>query len=195
MLRKSLVLLPIAFLTLWSAWAQEGMPSQAEMEAMMKAAAPGDQHQELATHAGKWKTKMTMWIPGMDAAESEGTAEAEMILGGRFLMSKQMGSTMGMPYEGLAIVGYDNVTKKYTHTWRSTMETSVTLGEGTADEQGLITLKGEMIDPMGGPMVPYRYEIKKVDDNHYVHTMYWSFGGQEAKAFEAHYNRVTATTN
>ena len=75
---------------------------------------PGKYHEMLAKTAGEWKTVSKWWMdPSKEANISEGTAVNEMIMGGRYLKSTNSGMMEGMPFEGLAIQGYDNAKKEY----------------------------------------------------------------------------------
>src|SRR4051812_38812448 len=69
---------------------KENPPDEkALMEAMMKAATPGEQHKKLAELAGSWEFTMKMWFdPSKSATESKGTSESKAIMGGRYLEEK-----------------------------------------------------------------------------------------------------------
>ena len=130
-------------------------PSAAEkkmMEAMMKAAAPGKPHQELAKHAGTWDVAVKAWMkPGAPPQESKGTSERTMILGGRVLSEKATGDPMGGmgPFEGFGLSGYDNVSGKYWGTWTDNMGTGVMTSTGTCNEKtSTCTFKGSYMDPI-----------------------------------------------
>jgi hypothetical protein len=130
-------------------------PTAAEqkmMDAMMKAAAPGKPHQELAKHAGTWDVAVKAWMkPGAPPQESKGTAERTMILGGRVLTEKANGDPMGGmgPFEGFGLSGYDNVSGKYWGTWTDNMGTGVMTSTGTCNEKtSTCTFKGSYMDPI-----------------------------------------------
>src|SRR5262249_52979692 len=78
------------------------------MAEMMKLATPGPYHEMLKKFAGSWKTETKMWMGPGEPQVSEGTAEASMILGGRFLKQEAKGNFMGQPFEGFGLTGYDN---------------------------------------------------------------------------------------
>src|SRR4030095_7138272 len=86
--------------------------ASAEMEAWMKAATPGEHHKNLNFFVGDWKTQNTMWMDGSET-KTEGTAHIEWAMDGRYVISKHSGNFMGMPFQGMGIDGYDNVTSKY----------------------------------------------------------------------------------
>ena len=141
------------FLSIAMASAQEEAPDpQAGVEAWNKAATPGDFHAFLAKKSGSWKIAAKMWMqPGADPETSESTAEAKMILGGRFLYETMKGESMGMPFEGLGITGYDNTSKVVTSVWYDSLGTVTTVLTGSWEKPGApLELRGEMFEPMSG---------------------------------------------
>jgi hypothetical protein len=130
---------------------QEDM--QKMMEAYMKIGTPGPEHAKLAAWAGEWITHSKMWMsPDAQPMETPpGTHKAEMILGGRFLQMKETGDMMGMPMEGMGIMGYDNFRQVYQMIWIDNTSTPFYFATGTADASGkIITLLGKADDPVKG---------------------------------------------
>lgn len=125
---------------------------QAMMEAWQAAATPGEQHAALAEDAGTWKTTTKSWWqdPQGEPEVSTGTAEMEMILGGRVLVERQSGTHMGRPFTGHSMVGYDNVTGRYWSTWVDTHSTALYTSTGRYDaEEDAIVWHMDYTDPMG----------------------------------------------
>jgi len=167
------------------------MDQQAEMEAYMKLATPGEPHKLFATLAGSWTTANKEWMePGKPPTESTGTAEMKMLLDGRFLYQEFSGNMMGQPFSGVGIDAYDNMTKKYTTAWMDTMGTGIFMMEGTASADGkTITLRGSHPEPGGGKMT-HRAVWKIVDNNTQTFDMYGAHhGGKEMKVLEITYSR------
>src|SRR5205807_8613951 len=122
---------------------------KAAMDAMMKAASPGEQHKKLESLVGTWNATMKMYMqPGAPAQESHGTAVDEAILGGRFVQEKFNGQFMGMPFNGIGYFGYDNMKKQYVASWIDNMGTSLMTLTGTSDSPNEFTFKGSAPDPM-----------------------------------------------
>jgi hypothetical protein len=146
----------------------------AMQEAMMKAMTPGEPHKHLAKMAGDWTYKSKMWMaPDQPPMESGGTMHAETILGGRYLQATWKGDMMGMPFEGRATEGYDNLAKKYVSTWVDNMGTGIMYSTGTCDTaHRKCESKGSMIDPMTGKDSYMRSVINWTDDNNFVMQMY-----------------------
>jgi hypothetical protein len=91
-----------------------------------------------------------------------------MILGGRYLVEKYTGDFMGMPFEGIGTMGYDNVRKMYVSSWVDNMSTGIMTATGSCDGKGMWTMTGEMADPTTGTMMAMKSTLKFVDDNTFV---------------------------
>ena len=166
--------------------------NDAMMEMMMKASMPGPMHDLLKPMAGNWKTTAKSWMqPGAEPQVSEGTCESTWILGNRYLQSMYKGDMGGMPFEGVGIMGYDNMKKEFVSTWMDNMGTGVAMSEGTADASGkVLTMKSMMGDPQTGKMVPYKFVTKVMDENTYTMTMMNLKGGKEQTEMEITYTRM-----
>jgi hypothetical protein len=112
---KNLLLFAACFTLLFSTriFSQDNEQMDPQTKAWMEYMTPGDMHKMLAGSNGSWKTKIHMWMaPGTEPMVSEGTSVNEMILGGRYQRSTHSGDFMGMPMEGMNILGFDNATKE-----------------------------------------------------------------------------------
>jgi len=165
---------------------------QAEMEAMMKAATPGDAHKKLSPMAGSWTADVKMWMsPGAPPTAGGGTAENSWALDGRWLEQHFTGTFMGMPFTGVGYTGYDNIKKKYVGTWMDTMTTSMMISSGKAEADGKsFTFSSTMDDPMTGKSSPVKEKVTVVDDDHHTLEM-WGAGpdGKMFKMMEINYTR------
>lgn len=150
---------------------------QKMMEAWMKFATPGPEHARLAKHAGKWHQVNKHWMyPGAEPTVSESTATYESILGGRFLLEKTKG-TMEMggqkqEFEGMGIIGYDNMKQKHFFGWVDNMGTLMMFGEGDENAAGDITYYSELPNPMGPGMSKLKSVSKMMGDDKSVFEMY-----------------------
>lgn len=166
--------------------------TEQEMKAMMDYATPGEIHKMLAKSTGTWTGAITMWMqPGAPPTNSTGEAKNEMILGGRYLQSKNTGNFMGMPFEGIGITGYDNARKTFVNSWIDNMGTGIMYLEGPWDDKSKsINLTGKMVDPGSGKDIPVREVMKFVDDNTQVMEMYYVMpDGKEFKSMEIKYTK------
>lgn len=165
--------------------AQAQQPDAAGMQAMAAAMTPGEHHEHLKKLAGNHTYTMKMWMdPTAPPSESTGKRTAEFLLGGRFLQEKFTGTFMGMPFEGIGLIGYDNIKKEYVGTWIDNMGTGIMTSHGTCDKSGW-TMTGEATDPMTGKTWTSRSVVKIVDDNTFTMEMFGpGADGKEFKMFE-----------
>jgi hypothetical protein len=165
---------------------------KAEMEAYMKAATPGPQHQGLASAAGNYSMKVKSWHdPAGPAMEDTGTAKRSMELGGRVLVEEVQSTMMGQPFTGHGMTGYDNVTGKYWSTWNDTMGTGVMLSEGTCDASGKnCTFKGSWVDPIKKTPITARMTSKWTSPTTEIFEMFAPGpDGKEMKMMEITYTK------
>lgn len=167
-------------------------PADPAMEAMIRAATPGEPHSHLAATVGRWDMTLKAWNdPSKPEPEvMTGTAERRMTLGGRVLEETVRSEYQGMPFEGLGMTGYDNVTGKYWSTWSDNMSTGLFVSWGTADESGVVTLWGEMVDPVTGTAKKVRGVSSQTASGE-LFEMYESVpGGTDRKTMEIVYTRA-----
>jgi len=166
----------------------EPMDPKAMEALMMKLATPGKPHQQLMEMAGKWAVTTTMYLEGPPQT-SEGTAEFESVLGGRYVIGRYQGVSMGMPFEGMSIDGYDNGKDEFFSIWLDNFGTGYYIAHGTASPDGkTLNHSGTMV--MGPLEIPSRSETVIVDRDNVTFTMWHTMSGQEAKAMEMVYKRV-----
>ena len=134
--------------------AEKAMPEMtpeqmAEMQAYMDAGTPGESHKRLAAEAGTYEAKVKSWTePGGPPMEETGSAKRSMILDGRIMMEEFSGTMMGMPFTGIGMTGYGNVTGNYWSTWMDSMSTGMMASKGTCDADGSCTFTGSWNDPI-----------------------------------------------
>ncbi len=175
------LLIPVLLALPFAALAQDAAPDQAAMmEAMMKAGAPGPEHQKLAAMAGDFICKFTSFQgPAGEPMVMEGTVEAKAIMGGRYVFETvEMPGMMGMPpMQGMGLYGYDNIAGEYFMLWWDNYSTGAIEVRGAMDEAGALTMTGVMTDPMGGE-VGFRMVNTFAEDG-YTSTYYEAREGQE----------------
>lgn len=167
----------------------------AQDEQMMKAwqayMTPGDVHKMIAKENGPWDAEITNWMsPGAPPSKSKGSCINSMIMGGRYQQSMFTGNMMGMPFEGMSLLGYDNAKKIFTSTWVDNMGTGIITMEGTWDAASKsITLKGKGIDPSTGKDIDMRQVMKMTDPDTQLMEMYCTTNGKEMKTMEVQLTR------
>lgn len=148
----------------------------------------------IASWDGTWNGDVTMWqMPGAPPQMSKSTATNKTIMGGRYQVSNHKGNMMGMPFEGMSMLAYDNAKKTFINTWIDNMGTGIMTMEGTWDEASkTINFNGKGIDPTAGNVkeMTMRETFKIIDDKNQVMEM---FGpgpdGKEFKMMEIKFSR------
>ena len=186
--RFTLIFLITALIISGKIYAQD---QQEAMKAWQEYMTPGFIHQQMAKDTGEWKMTISQWMdPSQPPMKSEGTSINTIILGGRYLQSNQSSSVMGMPMNGINIIGFDNGKKIFQSVWIDNMGTGIMFAEGPwEDSTNTITMKGKMYDPISQMDLDVRETYKIVDDNHRVLELYVTQNGQEMKSLQAEYER------
>lgn len=123
-----------------------------EQKVWMEYATPGEVHKMIAKSDGEWAGTVTHWMaPGEDGMKSECTATNKMIMDGRYQITEFKGNFMGMPFEGMGTLAYDNAKKVFINTWIDNMGTGLMTMQGSWNEKtNSISFKGKMVDPTTG---------------------------------------------
>lgn len=159
---------------------------EAMMKAWMEAATPGPQHKALQAMAGNFKFSNKFKMdPTEEWQTCEGTYEGESCMDGRYLLSEVNGNMMGMPFQGMGCLGYDNAIKKYVAAWIDNMGTGIMRSEGTGSADGkTITFEGEMMCPMERTNKAYKYVYEIKSNDEFV-MRWWSPAMGDGKMFES----------
>jgi hypothetical protein len=168
---------------------------QAMMDAMQKAATPGANHKVLQSLVGDWTFAMKMWEdPAGPAHESSGTTSTRSLMDGRYVQSEHKGNFMGMPFHGMGVTGYDNVSKQFQSSWLDNMSTGQMLMNGSYDApKKTLTFRGDMDDMMKpGTKTKIRETVRIVNTDTHVMEWYETRAGatKEAKTMEITYKRT-----
>ena len=100
---------------------------------------------------------------------------------------------MNSPFEGIALIGYDNHKKKYVSIWLDNFSTGIMMMEGAYDETTkTLTTIGEYDDPFTGPakMKNVMRELSK--DKHVMEMYRTGPDGQDHKEMEITYTRQSS---
>ncbi len=112
-----------------------GEMPDAIMQKWIEFMTPGPAHAQLDQRIGNWKIKLETWpAPGGPPAVSEATAELKWAMGRRYLVETIKGNYGNLPFEGLGIIGYDNLKKKYVTVWIDNLGTGLMTGSGMYDD-------------------------------------------------------------
>ena len=172
-------------------FAQDENVQAEQMQIWMNYMTPGPMHQLMAGGVGEWTTVSRFWMdPNGEPMVTEGSGTTEMILGGRYEKSIHTSSMMGMPTEGMWLMGYDNATEEFTAIWIDNLGTGTAIAKGTYDESSnSINLIGTMVDPMTGEYMDFREVRTFVDENNQLLEMYMTYNGQEFKTMGIEFTR------
>jgi len=164
---------------------------QAEMQAWMKLAQPGAHHEHLAPFVGTWKGKVTMWMgPDQEPMFEETVADVTWLLGGRFLQWRQTGNFGDMPFEGMAIEGYNNGEGHYESVWLDNFGTVLLFFTGSCSDDGKHReMTTKFADVVAGGTVDYRTEYQWTDSDHFTYSAFMNKGDGEFRNVRIEYER------
>lgn len=166
--------------------------NEAEMMAQWQVAmTPSAGHARLMSMVGTWRTTTTfVMVPGEPPQVSTGTSAHRLVLGGRFLEQVYKGTSMGMPFEGMGLTGYDNVQQRYVGTWIDSFGTGImrSIGVGRPSDER-IDLAAETIEPSGATRT-FDTIIRIRDHGHHSYEM-WTAGpnGKKFRMMIVEYER------
>jgi len=112
--------------------------TEEDMKACMVAGTPGKMHERLAKDVGTWQGKSTMWMPGVsEPTKSDCTMTISSLMDGRYFKGEMAGEMPGMgPYNGMGIMGFDNVSQKFVANWLDNHSTGIMNGTGELSSDG-----------------------------------------------------------
>ncbi len=143
---------------------------------------------------GIWQAHVKIWTdPEKEPIESKGVKFNRVMPGGLWLIQNTKGESEDHPYHGHGIVGYDTNKKKYVAAWADSMNTSLTVLEGTYDEdKGTLTFTGDGTDPKGHA-IKVKVVVDCKDEDHHVETLYVQPAGKDkmTKVMEITSKRVS----
>jgi hypothetical protein len=174
--------------TLQKSFAQNADPMKAWQDFMT----PGENHKILAKEVGTWEGEVTQWMdPTQPPTKTKATNVVKMAFDGLYQISDFKTTMMGKPMQGKSTVGYDNVKKMYVSSWIDNMGSGIVNMSGTYDEATkTVNLKGKQSDPMTGTESDIRQEMKYLDNDTYVLSMYGvGMDGKEMKFMEGTFKR------
>ncbi len=148
---------------------------------------PGAMHKLLDAMVGSFDAVSEM--PAMpDAPPSKGQCENSWQLGGRFVESRYSADFMGMPFEGIGFLGYDNINSEFTHIWLDNLGTHMMTSRGSiSEDQKSITLQGAIKGPDEDQPFKFVYEIESRDQH--VFKMFSVVGGTDVQTLTVTYTR------
>ena len=122
---------------------------------------PSEVHSLLRQYEGKFQMEITMSM-GAGKQPTIFTVESDnkMLLGGRFLEMKQHGKMMGMDYQSIMTIGFNNTDKKMALTTITNMGTGTLFLIGNWEPSTkTANLKGQLTNPVTKGTINVRQTI------------------------------------
>lgn len=143
-----------------------GAMDEAMMAKFKEYSTPNENHRVLDVMIGNWTFTSKHWMSSTSPVEEmTGTSSTKWIMDGRFLEETVQGTSMGQPFNGVSLTGYDNAGKEYQSIWYDNMGTGMMITSGTYDAATkTLTQTGKFNCPLRGNMA-VRWVTKIVDEN------------------------------
>ena len=170
-----------------------GKQSMEEMMKMFeKMGTVNEHHARMKPLAGTFDAEVMMQMPGMPPENSKGRTKNELIFGDRFLKGEYSGAFMGKPFNGMQLLGYDNLKGKYISHWLDDVSTMIMVAEGKGEESGnTITTYAPCPDPATKGTKIIRQVVTIADDDHWTMEAFEpGADGKETKTMTIKYTRV-----
>ncbi len=138
--------------------------------------------------SGTWSANVKMYMPGSATPiESTGIMKRQATLGNRFVRELYNGKFKGKKFQGLGMIGYDRMQKKFVTTWADSMSTGLMVSYGKYDPKTkTFSFVGKGPGPAGKEMT-YMSTHKVESPKKHVMEMYASAGGKKFKMLEIVY--------
>jgi hypothetical protein len=168
--------------------AQKPPEMSPEEQKMMQDAMPGPIHEHMKKCVGEFTTKSKMSGPGMPPEETVGSAKITMSLDGRFLVTEEEGTMMGMPVQSRKIAGYNNSGKQFEAVWMYTMSTGMLMMTGASDDNGkTINWTGKYKEADGEHTL--MVTTTHIDENTFVEKLHHADGAGDGPVMETTFTR------
>lgn len=170
------------------------MPGKQEMMKKWKEfSTPSSQHKILNALVGNWNHTVEFWMdPNSVPEKSKGTSSIRWTMGGRFLEHSVSGKSMGHPFSGKGVIGYDNATKQYQSIWYDNMSTSIMMGISKYNEATkTFTEIGTASCPFKGS-IQYKGVTTLLNSKHFRYELFMedpSKPGNEVKTMKIEYTK------
>jgi hypothetical protein len=128
---------------------------------------PAEVHEMLKTYTGDFTMEITMWMAANQEPQVVTVQSSnKMILGGRFLEMTQTGNMMGMNYNSITTIGFNNSDKSLALTTLTNMGTGILSLTGSWDEKAKVgQLTGKLTNPVTKNPIQVRQTIGFPDND------------------------------
>jgi len=163
------------------------------MQAWEKAGTPGKMHKHLDKLAGEWTGEFNFWMdPEGEPITYKGDVTREWVLNGHFLKEHVSATSAFGPFEGIGMMGYNNMDQMYEVSWFDSHSTATMSERGRylpADQS--FFFYGEKRDPVTGATIVGWSELDVSDpDTHTFEGYEIDPGGNEIRRMTGKMTRV-----
>lgn len=163
------------------------------MMKMIEMGTPGKEHELLDAMAGEWNAACTMEMEPGKPMTSKAKSSNHWLFDKRYIQQDYSGDFMGMPFNGMSIIGYDKYQKKYFASWIDSMSTMFYLSYGSYDPATkTFTFEGsgpDCKDPDGKKMCKMKNVVKIISKDKHIFTMSSEQDGKMVQGMEIVYTR------
>lgn len=138
----------------------------AAAEAKLMAGTPNGHHRALDPLVGEWLTEVHVWPEGAEEPEtSRGSLTYRWIMDGRFLLEEMYSDRDGRAQEGLALIGYNNVSGEYEGARVDNTNTFMLFQDGMMSPNGELSWRSGYREPVSGSWIEVLTIHTIVDDD------------------------------
>ena len=96
---------------------------------------------------------------------------------------------MGMPFQGVATMGFDNQTQTFQGTWMDSFTTATMFMTGKMEGDKLV-MRGEMKDPTNGKVIKEKQVVTHPSNDKMVDEFFHEIDGKEVPVMSIVYTRA-----
>jgi hypothetical protein len=165
------------------------VPTLSAAQPAPPAAALDAQHRQLASLAGAWSVRQSLWTaPGAAPKVDHGNADFAMVLRQRHLR-QTLHIADGTGFEGLGYIGYDNASGQFFSTWMDVNFPGLVVAYGGYDAAAkAYVFRGSMTAADGGG-IPVREVMTLTDADHFTYEYFETRDGRESLTVRLEYTR------
>jgi hypothetical protein len=150
------------------------------------------QKEKLQRLLGNWEGITSTWFePGKPAVEETNRGTFKVGVNENFVVYEYESTLQGSPFKGMAMYGYDAAQKKFQSSWVDSfhMGGAIMFSEGESTESGFSIIGSYLYESV---RYNWRTNLEIVNDDEITLTSYYiSLEGEESKAVETVYKRVS----
>lgn len=152
----------------------------------------GQRHAALVALSGTWAVTETLTLtPDAQPARSQGRATFEALLDGRQIRQTLRIVSAQKNFQGLGLIGYDDISERYYSIWNDTTFTGVIVTYGFFNGTNTYEFTGEINgETKQSPKVPLREVMTITDKDHFSFAYFETRDGLERRTVLLSYTRL-----